>query len=164
MLSIKPERGPSFSTMNEVSIANSQSDSAVEYHLRINQHYAGLHRANSVVISTPTGSTAYALSAGGAIVYPSLSVVEIVPVAPLTMASRPIIVSGDATIEVEARIRDGGSISARGDGLLFGNYVTDTSEMSVKFTVSVHPNKARLLHAPDWNFFEVLTNKLGWSR
>jgi NAD+ kinase len=164
MLTVTPETGPSFNTMNEISIANSFSDCAIEYNVRVNGMSAGSHRANSVVVSTPTGSTAYALSAGGAIIYPSLNVLEITPVAPLTMASRPIIVSGDSVIKIDARIRDGGSISARGDGRLFITRETKSSDESVSFIISVNSNKVRLLHAPNWNFFEVLTNKLGWNR
>jgi len=163
MLFTTTPEGYEFSTMNEISIANSNSDSAIEYEVWVDNMSAGSHRANSVVISTPTGSTAYALSAGGAIIYPSLNVLEITPVAPMTMASRPIIVGGDAVIKVSARIRDGGTVSIRGDGQLFGSFDTHNSGEAATFTINTQPNKVRLLHTPAWNFFEVLTTKLGWS-
>ncbi len=164
MLSVVPNTGPSFTTMNEVSIANKYSDSIIDYDVMIDGNDAGVHRANSVIVSTPTGSTAYALSSGGSIMYPSLKALEIIPVAPLTMTSRPIIVGGRSEIQITARVRDGGSISARGDGRLLGDYTTTCSCESISFMISVYPKLVRLIHTPGWNFFDVLTNKLGWNR
>lgn len=150
-----------FYVMNEISIANNSSDSVIDYTITVDGLNAGTHRANSVIVATPTGSTAYALSAGGAIIYPSLNVLEITPVAPLTMASRSIIVGGHSTIEISARVRDGGQISIRGDGRLISTYTTTDSDDAKVFTIKTDPNSATLLHTPNWNFFDVLTDKLG---
>jgi NAD+ kinase len=162
MLSVTDATSRFYAT-NEISIANNNSDSVIDYTITVDGLGAGTHRANSVIVATPTGSTAYALSAGGAIIYPSLNVLEITPVAPITMSSRSIIVGGYSTIEISARVRDGGQISIRGDGRLISTYNTANSEDAKAFTIKTDFNPATLLHTPNWNFFDVLTDKLGWN-
>lgn len=140
---------------NEFSVAPPTSDTMLRYHLWINEVSAGVHRANSLMVSTATGSTAYSLAAGGSLMYPTLDAFQIVPVAPATLTSRPILVPATSTIRLD--IIDPGSVQLRADG-----QVVSTGMKQVTFRNYIHP--VQLLHLPGWNYFETLTEKLGWIK
>ena len=148
-------------SVNEFSIAHLESDTIVDFELRVDDKFAGNHRSTSVIISTPTGSTAYSLSAGGSILHPSMDAIEIVPVASLRMASRPIVVSGKSkiTILVKSDQRNG-PIVVRSDGqkVLTWNNMHEDMKLDIQCTT----DRAKLLHIEGWNFFDVLSRKMGW--
>lgn len=153
--------------MNEVSIAGAYSDQMINYHLGISPRGvgwlsdAGVHKANTIMVSTPTGSTAYSMSAGGALMTPDLRAMQIVPVAPHTLTSRPIITSGHSTIQVSAW---GAPIALRVDGttrLLTESFHHQHDPLVVKILMDQTP--VNVLHLRMWNFYGVLTNKLGWN-
>lgn len=150
--------------VNEVSVSRLYADAIITYQLRIGNVDAGIHRANGILISTPTGSTAYSLSVGGALMMPELGAIQIVPVAPSTMTSRPIIVPSTTPVELHVW---GGDIVVRADGQIVQDAITDglaaTKENPYKLTVTPFKNKAKILHFAGWNFFDVLTEKLGWK-
>lgn len=142
---------------NEYVFSNKLSDHLIKYRLRINDVDAGYHRANAVIVGTPTGSTAYTLSNGGGLLYPSMSVMQIVPVAPLSLSSRPIIVPGDAVVELTIETEYEWVI--KGDGATrigFGK-----GGRSIQITK--YPHNTRILHTKDWNFFNMLSDKLHWK-
>jgi NAD+ kinase len=148
-------------SVNEFSIAHLESDTILSFDMFIDDRFAGSHRANSVIVATPTGSTAYSLSAGGAILHPYMDAIEIVPVASLRMASRPIAVSGKSVVRIVANSNERqGPIIIRSDGqkVLTWNNSREAIEIVVKCT----ENKAKMLHSNDWNFFDVLSTKMGW--
>lgn len=148
---------------NEVSVSTKYSDSMICYQLKIGNMSAGVHRANSVLVTSATGSTAYSLSAGGALMMPDLRSMQIVPVAPLTMTSRPIVVPSHVEIEITAW---GGPISVRYDGqvdkAIDDTVYTKEDPFVIKVGTFAHP--AKLLHLDGWNYFDVLTQKLGWMK
>lgn len=150
--------------VNEVSVSQMYADSMITYRLLIGNVDAGVHRANGILVSTPTGSTAYSLSVGGALLMPEMDAIQIVPVAPSTMTSRPIIVPTSTPIELHAW---GGDITVRADGQIVDDVDaagwTPTKECPYKVTVTPFENKAKVLHFVGWNFFDVLTEKLGWK-
>lgn len=146
---------------NEVSISRDKSDSMITYRLIFDDTDAGVYRANSVLVSSPSGSTAYSLSAGGALMMPAIHAMQVVPVAPLTMTARPIIISPDTHIEIQVW---GGKIAVRGDGL---EWLCTNSEYTKEnpFTMFVQSHgDVRILHDKDWNYFDMLTSKLGWIK
>lgn len=147
---------------NEFSVAPLSSDTMITYQLEIDGISAGTHRANSILVSTPTGSTAYSLSAGGALMIPSIQAIQLVPVAPMTMTSRPIIVP--PTSKISLRVISAGGVSVRCDGqLIQGQPQPATKDHPFNVTIKRAGN-ARVLHLRDWNFFDVLTEKLGWIK
>lgn len=151
--------------INEVSVSQLYADSLISYRLRIGDVDAGVHRANGILVSTPTGSTAYSLSVGGALMMPEMDAIQIIPVAPATMTSRPIIVPSNVSIALEAW---GGNITVRSDGQILEDRSTTSWKPPTKanpFVVTIKPHKikAKVLHFTDWNFFSVLTEKLGWK-
>lgn len=149
-------------SVNELSIAPLESDTIMSFDLYIDDQMAGSHKANSVLISTPTGSTAYSLSAGGAILHPSLDAIEIVPVASLRMASRPIVVPGQSEVRVVVKpSRYLHPIVLRSDG----QKVKMISEKDYSGVVDVSitsKHTVNVLHTKHYNFFEVLSTKMGW--
>jgi NAD+ kinase len=146
--------------MNEVVISDLYSDSIIEYELHVGSSNAGKHKANSIIISTPTGSTAYAMFAGGAIIEPDLDVMEIIPVAAMTMSARPMIVSGTRPVTVRITAKPGRQNSVKADGVSCAILQQD-DDMIV--TIKRLEQKVTLLHAPEWNFYDVLSNKLNWN-
>lgn len=150
--------------VNEVSVSQLYADSMITYRLRIGNVDAGIHRANGILVSTPTGSTAYSLSVGGALMMPGMDAIQIVPVAPSTMTSRPIIVPSTTPIELHVW---GGDVTVRADGQIIQDVIVAGWKPSKsdphKLTIRPFENKAKVLHFAGWNFFDVLTEKLGWK-
>jgi len=152
--------GNEYLALNDFVISDLYSDSIINYDLQIGASAAGKHKANSVIVATPTGSTAYALMVGGSIIEPDLDVMEIVPVAPLTMASRPIIVSGKSAITIDVHNKKGREVSCKADGQEIARLRGDDT----RITITRHEKKVTLLHYADWNYFEKLSLKLGWNK
>lgn len=150
--------------VNEVSVSQLYADSMITYRLLIGNVDAGVHRANGILVATPTGSTAYSLSVGGALMMPEMDAIQIVPVAPSTMTSRPIIVPATTAIELHVW---GGDVTVRTDGQIVDNVAeagwSPTKQSPYVIKVNVFNNKAKILHFAGWNFFDVLTGKLGWK-
>lgn len=144
---------------NEFVLSNVSSDEIITYRLRIDNVDAGEHRANAVIVGTPTGSTAYTLSNGGSLLYPSMNVMQIVPVAPLSLSSRPIIVPGNAEISIS--IKTDGTTALKGDGIRVCEF---RENQDIDVSITGYKNPVRILHTKDWNFFNMLTDKLGWKK
>lgn len=159
LLSVEDELGNEYLALNDFVISNLYSDNIIKYDLTIGNSHAGNHKANGVIIATPTGSTAYAMNVGGAIIEPDLDVIEIIPIAGMGMTNRPILVSGknEITIEIEAQLDR--TVSFKADGQECSRYNNE----NVKLKIVRREKKVRLLHIKGWNFFELLTHKLGWN-
>jgi NAD+ kinase len=152
--------GFEYVAMNDFVISDLYADSIINYDLKVGNSEAGTHKANSVIVATPTGSTAYALMVGGSIIEPDLDVIEVIPVAPLTMASRPIIMSGKSGVTITVHNKKGREVSCKADGQEVVRLRGDDTTITIKR----HDRKVRLLHLQDWNYFEKLSLKLGWNK
>jgi NAD+ kinase len=156
--------------VNEIGVSRLYADEMIVYELFIDGAYAGSHRANGVIASTPTGSTAYALSAGGAILHPNVDVIQIVPIAPATMTSRPIIVSAASEIIIKVNVKQlrgkSKQVIVRADGQVTDLSFTEENEDKIAHAVKItgSSNKARIIHPAHWNYFDVLTEKLNWNK
>ena len=151
--------GKEFVALNDFVISDMYSDQIIDYELSVGGQGAGRHKANSVIVSTPTGSTAYAMFVGGAIIEPDLDVLEIIPVASMSMFSRPIIVSGKNEIQIKVKAKEGRQVALKADGITCEVLTSDSI-----ITIKRHEKKITLLHDDDWNFFNKLTDKLNWNR
>jgi NAD+ kinase len=111
------------------------------------------------VIATPTGSTAYALSGGGPIIHPGLDAIALVPICPHTLSDRPIVIRGDAQIEVRVLDRPDTHGEVTCDGLLLG-------ELAAGQRLVVHAAQERvvLIHPHGHDYFRLLRSKLHWGR
>ncbi len=143
---------------NEVVIHRSNaSSSMIEFEVRINGEYVYTQRADGLIVATPTGSTAYALSAGGAIVHPSLDVISLVPVCPHTLSNRPIIVAGNSAIEILMHRTE--DVRVRFDSHThFDLLLHDT------LLVTRYPTPVCLLHPLGHSYYHTLREKLLWNK
>lgn len=159
LLSVTDEQGHEYMALNDFVVSNLYSDNIIKYDLSIGESYAGNHKANGVIVSTPTGSTAYAMNVGGAIIEPDLDVVEIVPIAGMGLSTRPIIVGGNNVITVEIKGLPGRIVAFKADGRECGRFDNE----DVKITIKRHEKKVRLWHYEGWNFFDRIREKLNWN-
>lgn len=142
--------------LNDVVVSRGVTGGMVEYTVRVNGATMYNQRADAVIVATPTGSTAYALSADGPILYPSLAGLLLVPVAPQTLSNRPIVLNDDVLIEIE--ITDERDAMAHFDMQLYEPLAPGDI---VRVKRSAHT--ATLLHPVGYNFFATLRQKLQWS-
>lgn len=130
----------------------------IEFETRINEEFVNHQRADGIVVSTPTGSTAYALSAGGPILHATLDAITLVPISPHTLSSRPLVVNADAQIDILVCNTKEGIAQATCDGHLSSDvHVGDHIKVKRK------AEKITLLHPKKHNYFEILRAKLHWS-
>lgn len=145
--------------LNDVVLSKWATGRILEFETRVDGHYVNTHGGDGLIVSTATGSTAYALACGGPIVDPRLDVMLVAPICPHTLADRPILVSGRSTISVVLHERFDTRALVACDGVVIGELMpTDRLE--------VHPSDQRitLLHPPGYDYFRLLRSKLHWGR
>ena len=143
-----------YTALNDFVIKSSLSGRTSKFSLKINGKKVCNYLADGIIVSTPTGSTAYGLSAGGPVMVPSLDAFVIVPICPHTLAARPIVVPDTEKITICAGEDSGYFFSA--DGQEF---------MQVKSEININKSKypVKLALLDDSEFYEVLRNKLHWG-
>jgi len=128
----------------------------IELEIVIDGRFVHAQRSDGVIVSTPTGTTAYAMSAGGPILHPNLDAISIVPISPHTLTNRPIAVSGSSEIEIKIIHIDEAYASIDGQ-IKFPLDIRDRIEIKkAKQCISI-------LHPNNYCYFEVLRNKLNWG-
>jgi NAD+ kinase len=128
----------------------------IELEAEIDGKFMHKQRGDGLIISTPTGTTAYALSAGGPILHPDLDAIALVPISPHTLSNRPIVLSSTSKIEVSLVQVDDAQISYDGQFQL-------ALEVGDKVRVQRADKDITLLHPTDYCYFEMLRNKLNWG-
>ncbi len=141
---------------NDVVIDKGAIGRMIEFELRVDDEFIYSARADGLIICTPTGSTAYALSANGPILHPKLGGIALVPLCPHALSNRPITLPDTARIEV--RLVQGANARAHFDG-------QETVDLMPGDTVRLQrsPHRVRLLHPPGYSYFAMLRQKLHWS-
>ncbi len=142
---------------NEMVVHRSNIDSMIECEVRIDGDYLYNQRADGLIVATPTGSTAYALSAGGPIVHPALDVMTLVPVCPHTLSNRPIVVSGAA--EIEILMHRTGEVHVR-----FDSHTNFDLQLHDRLIVARHKEHVHLLHPVGHSYYHTLREKLLWNK
>lgn len=145
--------------LNDVVVQKCDAGRLIEFETHVDGSYVCRHRADGIIISTPTGSTAYALSAGGPILHPRLDAFAIVPICPHTLSDRPIVVNGDARIEIHMRETE--SVAAQ--IVLDGQDHTDLAPGD-RIVIRRDGLPARLLHPAGHDYYKLLRQKLHWGR
>ncbi|MBD3671310.1 MAG: NAD(+) kinase [Gammaproteobacteria bacterium] len=128
----------------------------IEIDTYIDDKYVSTIRADGLIVSTPTGSTAYALSGGGPIIQSNLETVVLVPICPHTMSNRPIVVDANSKIEVVVGTSHSAQVTCDGQ-INLGLVAHD------RVVIKKHPNPVRLIHPPAYDYFEILRAKLRWG-
>lgn len=144
--------------VNDVVLHPGRSVRMMEFDLYVDKQFVYSQSSDGVIVATPTGSTAYALSAGGPILFPELDAIIVVPLNPHTLSSRPITLSGDACIELQVSARNELSPLVTCDG--HNDFVTEPGDI---ITITKHPDALQLIHPKDYNFYQVCRSKLGWG-
>jgi NAD+ kinase len=142
--------------MNDVVVNRGATSGMVELRVEVDGHFVANQRADGLIIASPTGSTAYSLSAGGPLLHPSIAGWVLVPIAPHTLSNRPIVLANSAEIAIE--IVAGRDASANFDmqslaSLMHGD----------RIVVSQSQHKVRFLHPKGWSYFDTLREKLHWN-
>jgi len=128
----------------------------IELEVQIDGKFVHKQRSDGLILSTPTGTTAYSLSAGGPILHPNLDAIALVPISPHTLSNRPITVSSSSKIEVSLVQIDEAHVSYDGQLLL-------ALELGDKIVVQRAEQSINLLHPSDYCYFDMLRNKLNWG-
>lgn len=142
--------------MNDVVVNRGATAGMVELRVEVDGHFVANQRADGLIIASPTGSTAYSLSAGGPLIHPSIAGWVMVPIAPHTLSNRPIVLSNSAEIAIE--IVAGRDASANFDmqslaSLMHGD----------RIVVTRSKHQVRFLHPKNWTYFDTLREKLHWN-
>lgn len=143
---------------NDIVVHKGHVARMIEMDLYINGQYVNTQRADGLIVSTPTGSTAYALSGGGPILHPELDAIVLVPICPHTMSQRPIVIEGSSEIEIRISDNNQGNAQITCDGQL--NLKLGIGD-SVRITKCAKP--VHMIHPADYNYYEVLRAKLHWG-
>lgn len=144
--------------LNDVVLHPGEYIRMIEFELYIDQEFVYRQRSDGLIISTPTGSTAYALSVGGPIMHPGLDAVVVVPLNPHTLSSRPIVVHGDSEIKVVVGAQRDIRPHVTCDGQT--HQVTTVGDEIVVRKKAEH---LCLIHPQDHDFYGICRNKLGWA-
>lgn len=146
------------SALNDVVIHPGKFIRMIEFEVYVDGQFVYSQRSDGLIISTPTGSTAYALSGGGPLMHPSLDAIELVPINPHTLSSRPIIISGQSDIRLIVGMQNTAFPHVTCDGQT--HVVTQPGD---EILVSKKSTKLTLIHPQEHDFYETCRRKLGWG-
>ncbi len=145
--------------LNDVVLQRRGTDGMVDFSTRVSGRYVNTHSGDGLIVATPTGSTAYALSCGGPILEPQLDAVALVPICPHTLTDRPIVVPAKEDIEIVLLRRD----NARAEVTVDGGHLGTLRPGDV-LRVAAADQRITLLHPPGHDFYGILRSKLFWGR
>jgi NAD+ kinase len=142
--------------LNEAVISKGAQGRLIEFDLALDGEFVYTLRADGIIVATPTGSTAYALSAQGPILHPAVAALALVPLAPHTLSARPVSVSDRSRIEIS--LKHALEARAHFDGLALAD-MQEGDRLVLQRSADV----ARFVHPPGYRYFATLREKLGWS-
>lgn len=143
--------------LNDVVLLPGDIAHMIEFDIYINKQFVCTQRADGMIVATPTGSTAYALSGGGPILHPQLEALVLVSMFPHTLSNRPLVVQSDSLIEIVVSKQNETSPWLSCDG-------HQKTAVTPGSTITIRKQNAwlRLIHPEDYNYFETLRSKLNW--
>jgi NAD+ kinase len=144
--------------LNDVVLHPGIAAQMIEFSLFIDEEFVYQQASDGLIVATPTGSTAYSMSAGGPIMHPKLDAVVLVPMYPHSLSSRPVVIDGQSKIKIVVGDRHNMMPQVSCDGS-----VEYTTEAGDQIHVSKKAEKLRLLHPLEYNYYATCRSKLGWS-
>jgi len=154
----KRSHGP-FLAINDVVIRSKATVRMLEFETWMDGEFISQHRADGIIVATPTGSTAYALSGDGPVLHPGLDAVVLVPICPHTLSDRPVVVQSDRTVKVV--LGGAGHVRAL---CVFDGQVSKTLTPGDAVVITRSPHVLELIHPAGYRYFDILRNKLHWGR
>lgn len=143
--------------LNDTVVSKGTQAKMIQLEIFINRQFVTSLRGDGLIVATPTGSTAYSLSAGGPIVNPSVEALILTPVCPHTLTNRPVVVPAQARLEVVLKSREEGAM------VTFDGQVGFTLRHEDVVEIEAAEHKIVLARAPDRNYYEILRTKLKWG-
>lgn len=144
--------------VNDVVVRSSNATRMIEIVTHIDGSFFNCQRSDGLIVSTPTGSTAYALSGGGPILYPTLKAIVLVPINPHTLSNRPVVISADSVVDVT--FRPSRQFAAQ---MACDSFAIPDVKVHDTIRIATDPQPFRMLHPGDHDFFQILRAKLNWS-
>lgn len=142
--------------MNDVVVNRGATAGMVELSIQVDGKFVAKQRADGLIVATPTGSTAYALSAGGSLLHPGVMGWILVPIAPHNLSNRPIVLADSCEIEIEL-------LSDRDASVNFDMQSLTSLQVGDRIVVKRALHAAQFLHPLGWNYFDSLRHKLHWN-
>lgn len=156
----RPDRREVSATgLNDVAVQRHGTGRMLDIRTSISGRFVNTHSGDGLIIATPTGSTAYALSCGGPIIEPGMNSVVVVPICPHTLSDRPIVVPASERIEVRLLARIDTRAEVMVDGHPLGELTPDD-----RLEIRKSRTQITLIHPPGYDFYEILRSKLHWGR
>lgn len=143
---------------NDIVVSKGELARLIEFESLVDDYHVNTARADGIIIATPTGSTAYALSADGPILHPTLEAITMVPICPHTLSNRPLVINSDSTVRI--RMLDTGNQNS---------YVSFDGQSSIRLQdgdsvdIGMAEHRVRLLRPLEHSHYDVLRAKLGWG-
>jgi NAD+ kinase len=144
---------------NDVVLQRSETGRMVDFETSVAGQFVNTHSGDGLIVATPTGSTAYALSCGGPIVEPHLDAMVVVPICPHTLTDRPLVIASSQPIRIRLLDREQTAAAVAIDGHSIGPICPDDT-----MTISAAETRIRLIHPPGYDFYGILRSKLLWGR
>lgn len=144
--------------LNDVVLSRGNETHLVEFEVYVNDQLVSNYRSDGMIISTPTGSTAYALSAGGPIMHPQINAIILVPMFSHSLSSRPLVVDGESKIELHISEYNESDLRVSCDG-----HESRMVKPGQKVSITKNGHQLRLLHPLNYHYYDTLRSKLGWE-
>jgi NAD+ kinase len=145
--------------LNDVVMQKLVTGRMLDFETYVDGTYVNTHAGDGIVVASPTGSTAYALSCGGPIVEPHLDVLVVAPICPHTLSDRPIVVSARSEVEVKLLERPDTRAELTCDGTVLGEL-----EPGDRLVIKAASERVTLLHPEGYDYYALLRSKLHWGR
>lgn len=157
-LSGNTQGGSSLYALNEVVIAKGTLDRVLQLSTRADKEYITTYKADGLIFSTPTGSTAYNLSAGGPLVYPGLASILVTPICPFMLGSRPVLLPPNSRLRTNLKSGHGHKAQI----IVDGQQTWDMNDQDI-LSIEAAGQPLQLITSPDRDYFAILRNKLHWG-
>ena len=145
--------------LNDVVVQKSDGGRLIEFETHVDGTFVCAHRADGIIVATPTGSTAYALSGGGPILHPAMDAIQMVPICPHSLGDRPIVVAGGSRIEIVLTHSHGGRAQVTWDGQR-----AETLAVGERVQVKRAERRITFIHPRGYDYYRILRTKLHWGR
>ena len=151
--------GGALFALNDIVLQKGDTGRLLDFTTDVDNTYVNTHRGDGLIVATPTGSTAYALSCGGPIIQPNVDALVMVPICPHTLSDRPLVLPSTSTIRVTLDNAGGSEAHVVCDGEPLARMAAADT-----LTISLAKQAVTLLHPRDYNYYELLRSKLNWGR